>query len=294
MRHIIPISGKDSLTTAIVQQAARPELDYEYFYNVTEAELPEITDWLAKVEGYLGKPIVRVGENLTAIIEAQGILPSMHKRYCTRLAKIYPMERYIGDTPATLYFGLRADEMDRVGYHTTTHTITPAYPLQTMGIELAHVYHILGSRDLMPPDFFWQRLYDATLPELGFMAAELERLIRDSNPVWRYAARYIFNGRKRPNCFYCFNQQPSEFLWLLEAHPALFDEAKRLEETVGAEGYSWRDEWPLQRVMDEREVIFERRVRQCVSRVKQLLGRRDISDEPDMLSYSSCGVLCGK
>jgi hypothetical protein len=33
MRHIILISGKDSLATAIVQRDAEPSHDYEYVFN---------------------------------------------------------------------------------------------------------------------------------------------------------------------------------------------------------------------------------------------------------------------
>ena len=41
MRHIIPISGKDSLATAISQRARFPDVPYEYVYNDTRMELPE-------------------------------------------------------------------------------------------------------------------------------------------------------------------------------------------------------------------------------------------------------------
>ena len=40
MRHIIPISGKDSLSTALVQLAKQPEIDYEFMFNPTGQELP--------------------------------------------------------------------------------------------------------------------------------------------------------------------------------------------------------------------------------------------------------------
>lgn len=41
IRHIIPISGKDSLCTAIVQRQAEA-LEYEYLFNPTGSELPEV------------------------------------------------------------------------------------------------------------------------------------------------------------------------------------------------------------------------------------------------------------
>lgn len=109
MRHIIPISGKDSLMTAIIQKELEPR-EYEYIYNVTGAETPEIIDWLAKVETCLDAPIVRAGADLEQIIYDKGVLPSPRVRFCTEYAKIKPMQKYIGKEDATVYFGIRADE----------------------------------------------------------------------------------------------------------------------------------------------------------------------------------------
>ena len=53
MKHIIPISGKDSLTTAIVQINRQPDLNYEFIYNDTGAELPETYEWINKIEQQL-------------------------------------------------------------------------------------------------------------------------------------------------------------------------------------------------------------------------------------------------
>ena len=116
MRHLIPISGKDSLTTAIVQRIHEPDKDYEYFYNFVGLEPPEVSIWLDKIEIYLGKPILRIGSDLKAIIYAQGILPAPRTRFCTRMAKIQPMQKYIGNEEVTLYYGIRADEQYRDGY----------------------------------------------------------------------------------------------------------------------------------------------------------------------------------
>ena len=61
IRHIIPISGKDSLATALTQIAKEPNIDYEFMFNPTGEELPEVFVWIEKVEKYLGKPIIQVG-----------------------------------------------------------------------------------------------------------------------------------------------------------------------------------------------------------------------------------------
>ena len=37
-----------------------PELDIEYFFTDTGEELPEVYSYLTKLEGYLGKQIIRL------------------------------------------------------------------------------------------------------------------------------------------------------------------------------------------------------------------------------------------
>src|SRR5579862_9164612 len=100
MRHIIPISGKDSCATAIVQITRNPNLSYELFFSDVGSELPETYQWLDKVERKLNIKINRVGESLEQVIYNQGILPSPKVRFCTRIAKIEPMEKWIGNDEA--------------------------------------------------------------------------------------------------------------------------------------------------------------------------------------------------
>src|SRR5690606_37166334 len=45
-------------------------------------------------------------------------------------------------------------------------------------------------------------------------------------------------SRSRSGCFFCFYQQKIEWVWLLEQHPQLFEEAMAYEK----EGYSWMEE----------------------------------------------------
>ena len=45
-------------------------------------------------------------------------------------------------------------------------------------------------------------------------------------------------SRSRSGCFFCFYQQRIEWVWLLEQHPRLFEEAMRYEK----EGYTWMSE----------------------------------------------------
>ncbi len=122
-RHLIPISGKDSLATALFQTVHEPR-DYEFFYNDNGAELPETYAWLDKVEKAKGWNIQRLGSDLEGIIAGFDFLPSAQARYCTRLSKIKPMDDWIKDDKAIVYYGLRADE-DGIGYQKSTTDITP-------------------------------------------------------------------------------------------------------------------------------------------------------------------------
>src|SRR5689334_14178217 len=116
MKHIIPISGKDSLATAIVQKQRQPELDYEYIFNPTGKELPETIEWLKKVEIYLDKKILFIGYDMKETQEwKDGFRPAIHARWCTHKCKIEPMEEYF-NCEAVVYYGLRADEPERIGY----------------------------------------------------------------------------------------------------------------------------------------------------------------------------------
>lgn len=290
-RHIVPISGKDSLTTFIVQRQVAPELPYELMFNPTGSETPEVEEWLQKVEARYGLPIARVGDNLEDIIAEQGILPSVKARYCTRLAKIYPMEDWIGSTPAIVYYGIRADEQ-RQGYiQNKKPNIMPVYPLVEAGIGLADVWTILEQEDLMPPLFFWQSMWDLVKHKLGSYADVLDTLSKPEKA-------HLFAGRSRANCSFCFFQRSYEWVWLLETHPDLFWHAAEIEATTGATGYTWQQGRSLRDVAAKAQEIKERRAKKIV---KQLLPQQQVlelfDDEyetPDLLQVVSCGLFCGK
>ncbi len=258
LRHLVPISGKDSLATALVQMAREPELHYEYVYNDTTLELPETYEWLDKVEGVMGVKILRLGKSLDTVIREQGILPSPRRRFCTKYSKIYPMNDYIAKDDAILYLGIRADE-DRTGGQDTPN-ITCRYPLKEMGVDLQMVYRIVDGKNLRPPAFFWSRLYEAVLKRMGdsaFVISELPGYVSDRAFAWR----------SRPNCFMCFYQRRYEWVGLLEHHPDLFEAAERLEVEVGESSntrthayYFIGDGFPLSRIRAEADRIFESRV----------------------------------
>lgn len=300
MRHIIPISGKDSLATAIWQTAHQPELSYEFVFNDTHAELPETYAWLESVEKVLGITIIRLGKNLERVIEEQGILPSARMRFCTKYSKIYPMRDFLKGSEAMCYFGLRADEPDRVGA-IETKSLIPRYPLREAGIGLATVYRMVESRDLMPPTFLWERLYVAVIDQMGGLRGVGLAVVKEW-PEWIRSR--IFAWRSRPNCFFCFFQRRYEWVGLLEHHPILFDRSEAKEATIGhgdkmrrASGFNWiSEDWPLSKIREHAEDIFRKRVDAICklidsSRQGQLF--ESALDEMDIVG-TSCGLLCGK
>ena len=117
VRHILSLSGgKDSTALAIYIRDRLPEM--EYIFHDTDKELPDTIEYLNRLEAYLGKPIVRTTADTSfdKLLRVYGdMLPSNHRRWCTRMLKLKPFEAYVGDDPVINYVGLRADE-DRTGY----------------------------------------------------------------------------------------------------------------------------------------------------------------------------------
>jgi hypothetical protein len=288
IRHIIPISGKDSLCAALVQIKNEPLFDYEFIYNATGEELPEVFLWLKKVEKYLNKEIKIVGENLSEIIEydMNWFLPSRNHRYCTRLTKIKPMEKYIGKDHAFVYFGLRYDE-NRIGYKNNSNkNIVPKYPLIENEICIEDVYKIISRKKLKPPSFFWQRLYDEVSAKCG------GNLIKSIFKEWQID--YIFAWRSRANCAMCFNQRQYEWVGLLEHYPDMFWNYESWEHNV-SEYYLAGKDVSLKYISENKEAIFQKRVKRLV---KFIQSKRQLKIEfvlnDDFFVNTNCGLMCGK
>ena len=205
VRHILSLSGgKDSAALAVYMRDRVP--DMEYIFHDTEKELPETYDYLARLEALLGKPIHRTSPDASFdhwLTVYGGMLPSNHRRWCTKMLKLKPFEAYVGDNPVFNYVGLRADE-DREGYLSGKTNITTVYPFRQDGLVRADIMRILEESGLGLP------LYMA----------------------W---------GRSRSGCFFCFYQQKIEWCRLKETHPHLYDEAKKYEEASASQGvdFTW-------------------------------------------------------
>lgn len=295
MRHIIPISGKDSLATAIVQMTREPDLPYEFIYNDTRVELPDTYAWIEKVEKTLGITIVRAGKDLESIIFEEKILPSPRRRFCTKLSKIFPMRDFCNGDESTLYIGIRSDE-DRGGLR-EENGMTVRFPLKEARITLPLVYRIVENKGLMPPNFFWKRVYDAVRHQLGQMAFVVDELPR-------YVFDRAFAWRSRPNCFFCFYQRRYEWAGLLDNYPDLFAKAEHLENTVGfsentkEHPYYWiGEDFPLSKIRQNFDYYVQSRVDALVKMLSKRLQRdlwTDALIDEMELAQKSCGLFCGK
>lgn len=192
VRHILSLSGgKDSSALAVYMRDRVPEM--EYAFCDTGEELAETYDYLDKLEAYLGKPIVRLNPERPFrhyLDIYRGVLPDARTRWCTRMLKIKPFEKFVGDDQVISYIGLRADE-NRKGYESTKPNITVRYPFREDGIRKDDVQRILEESGL------------------GFPA--------------------YYQWRSRSGCYFCFFQQRIEWVGLLEKHPQLFAKAMEFE-----------------------------------------------------------------
>lgn len=204
-RHILSLSGgKDSAALAIYMRERIPTM--EYVFSDTRKELPETYEYLARIEDYLQRPIVRLNADLGFDHWYEvygGMIPSNHRRWCTKMLKLKPFEQYVGDNVVLNYVGLRADE-ERSGYISHKPNITPVYPFRDDGLKLADIEAILRSSGVgLPPYTEW--------------------------------------GRTRSGCFFCFYQQKIEWVRLKERHPELYEAAKAYERPYAGSGnvFTW-------------------------------------------------------
>lgn len=293
MRHVILISGKDSLATALVQREIAPALDYEYIFNQVGWELPETFVWLKQVEEYLGTALTICGDDLDAIVDEENCLPLPMRRFCTRRAKIEPLENYLGKDEATIYLGLRADEPERAGYVVSPGSRhQPAYPLRQVGMNLSGVWRLCESVNLLPPAFHWPWIESRVRSLLNG-----DDYLLDSLEPWERAS--LLAWRSRNNCSICFYKRLYEWIGLLEFHPSIFEYGCDLEKR-----YCHRDEFGWLRpgkrltglparadeIKQKRAIAIVKFLR--TKQVRWLFGTDD--NIPGMLSVTSCGLLCGK
>lgn len=138
IRHVLGISGgKDSAALAIYMKDRYPELDIEYYTCDTGKELDETYQLISNLEVYLGKKIARLqaaeGSHESPFDHFLkmygGYLPSSNSRWCTKVLKLVPFERFVGDDPVISYVGIRGDE-DREGYISKKQNVQSIFPFR--------------------------------------------------------------------------------------------------------------------------------------------------------------------
>ena len=211
-KHVLGLSGgRDSAALAVYMRQHHPELEIDYFFTDTGKELPEVYEFLGLLEGFLGKPILRLNADRDFdfwLKQYNNFLPSPQTRWCTRKLKLKPFEDWIRPTleagiKVISYVAIRADEEYREGYNPTFNNLTIKLPFKEVGIDKAGVLEILEGSGLGLPKYY--------------------------------------SWRSRSGCTFCFFQQKIEWVRLKEHHPEAFEEAKRYEKTAVNNGspFTW-------------------------------------------------------
>jgi hypothetical protein len=273
-RHVLGLSGgRDSAALAVYMRQHFPDLKIEYFFTDTGKELPEVYEFLGKLEGFLGRQIERLNPDRDFdfwLTQYKHFLPSPRTRWCTRQLKIRPFEQWLqpaldAGTKIVSYVAIRSDEDYREGYTATNLNMTVRLPFRENGIDKDGVLEILEASGVGLPDYY--------------------------------------RWRSRSGCTFCFFQQKIEWVRLMEEHPNAFEEAKRYEKNAVEHGspFTWNQGESLI------ELAQPERIQQIrndhAKRVTRLLGKLPVnplrgSDEPldldELYGSSKACLVCHK
>lgn len=211
-KHVLGLSGgRDSAALAVYMRQHHPELEIDYFFTDTGKELPEVYEYLGRLEGFLGQPVRRLNPDRDFdfwLKQYNDFLPSPQTRWCTRQLKLRPFEHWIRPTLANgvtvySYVAIRSDEEYREGYSSKHENLIVKLPFKQAGIDKAGVLEILDGAGLGLPNYY----------------------------AWR----------TRSGCTFCFFQQKIEWVRLREQHPEAYEEAKAYEKDAVANGspFTW-------------------------------------------------------
>src|SRR6202453_4004885 len=162
-RHVLGLSGgKDSAALAIYMRQKYPHIDIEYYFTDTGKELPEVREFLGRLEGFLGKTIHQLNPDRTFdfwLKQYNNFLPSARTRWCTRQLKLLPFRQWVAPWLANgekvvSYVAIRADEDHREGYSTTHDRLEINMPFRTDGIDRERVIEILNSSGVGLPKYY--------------------------------------------------------------------------------------------------------------------------------------------
>ena len=273
-RHVLGLSGgRDSAALAVYMRQNHPDLEIDYFFTDTGKELPEVYEFLVKLEGFLGKPILRLNPDRDFdfwLKQYNNFLPSAQTRWCTRQLKLRPFEQWVkpmldGGATVYSYVAIRADEEYREGYASKDENLIVQLPLKEAGIDKAGVLDILEGTGLGLP------LY--------------------------------YEWRTRSGCTFCFFQQKIEWVRLMERHPHYFEEAKRYEKTALLDGspFTWSQGESLEQLatperVDQIRADHDKRLQRLRARTHPNPLRPDSEpiDIDDLYGQAKICIACHK
>lgn len=211
-KHVLGLSGgRDSAALAVYMRQHHPELEIDYFFTDTGKELPEVYEYLGRLEGFLGKAILRLNPDRDFdfwLKQYNDFLPSPQTRWCTRQLKLRPFEQWLkpmleGGETINSYVAIRSDEEYREGYSSKHERLKVQLPFREGGVDKAGVLELLEAAGLGLPRYY----------------------------EWR----------TRSGCSFCFYQQKIEWVRLKEQHPDRFEEAKAYEKNAIDHGspFTW-------------------------------------------------------
>lgn len=256
-KHVLGLSGgKDSAALAVYMRQHHPERDIEYFFTDTGKELPEVYEFLGRLEGFLGKTILRLNPDRDFdfwLKQYNDFLPSPQTRWCTRQLKLRPFEQWLrpileeGNTVYS-YVAIRSDEEYREGYSSKHDRLKVILPFKDDGIDKPGVLDILEASGLGLPKYY--------------------------------------DWRSRSGCTFCFYQQKIEWVRLKEQHPEAFEEAKSYEKDAVAQGSPFT--WSQGESLDE--LTAPERVKQIKDDYEKRLARAKAKRQKNPLRDEGDGL----
>lgn len=252
--HVLGLSGgRDSAALAVYMRQNHPDIEIEYFFTDTGKELPEVYEYLGRLEGFLGQRILKLNPDRDFdfwLKQYNDFLPSAQTRWCTRQLKLRPFEQWVqplleeGKTIYS-YVAIRGDEEYREGYSSKDENLIIKLPFKEAGVDKAGVLDILEGAGLGLPHYY--------------------------------------SWRTRSGCTFCFFQQKIEWVRLMERHPEAFEEAKAYEKNAVDHGSPFT--WSQGESLDE--LSKPERVQQIKEDHELRLARQKKKSQPNPLRSDS-------
>jgi hypothetical protein len=252
--HVLGLSGgRDSAALAVYMRQHHPDIEIEYFFTDTGKELPEVYEYLGRLEGFLGQRIRKLNPDRDFdfwLKQYNDFLPSAQTRWCTRQLKLRPFEQWVRPLleegkKIYSYVAIRGDEEYREGYSSKDENLIIKLPFKEAGIDKAGVLDILEGAGLGLPHYY--------------------------------------SWRTRSGCTFCFFQQKIEWVRLMERHPEAFEEAKAYEKNAADHGSPFT--WSQGESLDE--LSKPERVQQIKEDHELRIARQKSKSQPNPLRSDS-------